>query len=294
MLSFKEFIVGNEKLKRIGKSIYYMPPDHSTDRPILALIQGCKSAIILDAGNSPNHARLFLDRMKPYQKQQIICGIITHWHWDHIFGMSEYDFSFLCCEMTKEKIAELADLKWDDDSLDKRVMEGTEIPFCRDMIKSEMPKRDNLKIRIPEKSFNEKYSIELGNLLCVVEQVGGDHSPDSTILFIPQERVLFLGDCLYMDLYHGERSYSFLNIRELVSRLLRYDVDYFVDSHNGIISAKAMKKRFDKLLLLSELVEEHGEDISKLKTAYRRHYKWITGKDNDIIKAFVNGICKHK
>ena len=47
-------------LKKISERIYYMPHEDKTDRPVLGLICGDKYSLIVDAGNSPNHAMEFL------------------------------------------------------------------------------------------------------------------------------------------------------------------------------------------------------------------------------------------
>lgn len=61
--------------------------------------------------------------------------ILTHWHWDHIFGMKTMNRLTISHQDTKDIIEHLKTLKWDDASLDERVDTGEKIAFCRDMIK---------------------------------------------------------------------------------------------------------------------------------------------------------------
>jgi hypothetical protein len=52
-----------QEIKKIGKSFWYMTPVSVTDRPILAMVQGDSGTLMMDAGNSEAHARLFLDML---------------------------------------------------------------------------------------------------------------------------------------------------------------------------------------------------------------------------------------
>ena len=44
--------------------------------------------------------------------------------------------------------------------------------------------------------FQERLDIELGGVTVRIRHVGGDHSADSSVMYIEPDRVLFLGDCL--------------------------------------------------------------------------------------------------
>ncbi|MCJ7984923.1 MBL fold metallo-hydrolase [Priestia sp. OVL9] len=55
---------------------------------------------------------------------------ITHWHWDHTFGIHAMNKYTISHHLTKKKLAYLKTLRWDDDSLDKRVQEGRKLNFA--------------------------------------------------------------------------------------------------------------------------------------------------------------------
>ncbi|WP_375345892.1 MBL fold metallo-hydrolase [Priestia megaterium] len=135
---------GVNMLKKLTDHVYYFPHSEETDRPVLGLICGEKYSFIVDAGNSPAHASLFLEEVEKMGVPPIKGVAITHWHWDHTFGIHAMNKYTISHHLTKKKLAYLKTLRWDDDALDKRVQEGEEIEFCRDMIKKEMPCRDTL------------------------------------------------------------------------------------------------------------------------------------------------------
>ena len=217
-----------QKLKQISNRILYLPPYQETDRPILAAIVGEEKTLLIDAGNSSSHAKLFLGQLE----ERNINGdwlVLTHWHWDHIFGMSEFQVPIISHSKTRDKIKELQKLSWEDRDIDLRVKEGTEIPFCADAMKKELGNQRDILLSDPDITFETRMEINLGGLNCVIEHVGGDHSDDSSIIYIREEKCLFIGDCLYANLLRPEQQSEqsakhYGADREFFLRLLRRNV----------------------------------------------------------------------
>jgi glyoxylase-like metal-dependent hydrolase (beta-lactamase superfamily II) len=109
---------------------------------------------------------------------------------------------------TRRILLEQAGWDWNNAALDARVAQGIEIAFCRDMLKAELPDRSGLVLRPSDIAFTNTLEIDLGCVTCRLIHVGGDHAADSTIVFVPEERVVFLSDCRYEDLYVTPRRYT--------------------------------------------------------------------------------------
>ncbi|WP_226036602.1 MBL fold metallo-hydrolase [Aquibacillus saliphilus] len=276
-------------LKKIADRVYYMPHYSETDRPALGLICGENFSLIVDSGNSPEHAKDFLKLAKQMDIPPIKLVVITHWHWDHIFGIKTMDYLTISHDDTKKKIDYMKTLKWDDASIDKRVETGEEIEFCRDMIKSEMPTRDHLELKAPDVTFKDKIEIDLGGITCVVEHVGGVHAHDSSIIYIPKEKVIFLGDCIYQDFYSGNWSYDKNELGNLLDKIKKYEVNYYVLGHQDPKTHEEMWRFFDELTTIGEIV---GNEIT-LDKALTRFNEVQKNKPNEeqleYIQNFVNG-----
>jgi len=282
----------NTTLMSISDRIRYLPANHDTDRPILGAISGSKKTIIVDSGNSSDHARLFLKELSNHRIPQPEFVAITHWHWDHIFGIHEMNLPTIAHIKTKEKIEEMVDYEWDDKALEKRVEEGVEIPFCADMIKKEFAlNRDDIRIAIPDILFESKLVIDLGELTCIIENVGGDHSKDSSIVFIPEEKVLFLGDCLAPDLYCEKWKYKITNRLSLIDKIESYDADIYVESH-GKPSAKAeFRKELDELRKVALKIQNSGIDINEITQNLTKELnRELNEEDLETIEYFLNGL----
>ncbi|WP_087972005.1 MBL fold metallo-hydrolase [Oceanobacillus rekensis] len=276
-------------LRKLTKNVHYMPHYSETDRPTLGLISGDNYSLIVDSGNSPAHASDFLELVDKMDISPVKFVTITHWHWDHIFGMKTMDLLTISHKDTKERIEYLKTLKWDDASLNRRVETGEEIEFCSEMMKREMPTRDHLELKVPDLAFNHKIEIDLGGVTCVMEHVGGVHAGDSAIIYIPEEKVIFLGDCIYQDFYSGDWSYDLEEFNILVNKIKRYDVNYYVTGHQDPKTHEEMDSFFDELISIGEIV---GKEVSldKALTKFKEVQKTMPNEDQvEFIQNFVSG-----
>lgn len=219
-------------LERITEHVWYLPKEDPTYRPALGYICCGRSSLIVDTGNSPEHVSLFYGNIRSIGLPDPEFAALTHWHWDHVFGLSGSPAKSIAHVITNEKLQNMQRWDWSDNSLNSRVTAGLEIPFCAEMIKKEMPARHSFKVKPADISFMEKCSVRLEDLKCELVHVGGPHSEDSVVVFVPQERVLFLGDCNLEDLYTGGGSLRLNEYKQLIKRLEKFDADWFVPSHD--------------------------------------------------------------
>lgn len=276
-------------LKKLTNKVYYMPQYPKTDRPTLGLVCGDNYSLVVDAGNSPAHASDFLQLTKGMEITPIKFVIITHWHWDHIFGIKTMNLLTISHTITKNRIDYMKTLKWDDESIDARVDAGEEIEFCRDMIKLEMPTRDNIELASPVLTFSSQLEIDLGGLTCIVEHVGGVHADDSSIVYIPEEKVMFLGDCIYQDFYSGEWSYDRDEFTLLLNKIKKYDVDYYVTGHQEPKSNAEMWKLLNEIVSIGEIVNDEVS-LEKAIEKFRFIRNMIPDEEQyEYIQNFVNG-----
>jgi glyoxylase-like metal-dependent hydrolase (beta-lactamase superfamily II) len=282
-------------LKQLTNRVYYKPHVEETDRPTLGLISGDKYSLLVDAGNSPNHAMEFLQDVKQINTTAPVKFlVITHWHWDHTFGIHTMDLPTISHVDTKKQLDYMKTLKWDDVSLDLRVETGEEIEFCRDMIKREMPTRDELILQSPDITFTDRIEIDLGGITCVIEHVGGVHAQDSSIVYIPEEKIMFLGDCLCQDFYSGDWSYDRDELHTLIEKIRKYDVDYYVTSHHRPETNEELWTYLTELRDLGEIVGDET-DWNKIKDVFiKTKAESLDEEKLDTMQYFVNGNKKRK
>jgi glyoxylase-like metal-dependent hydrolase (beta-lactamase superfamily II) len=282
------------QLNQLTQHIYWLPPDETTDRPILGVIIGQHGTLIVDAGNSPAHAKLLLDELSKIDSPSPKYLTLTHWHWDHVFGTAAFDIPAIAYCETNRIVAEMTHLDWSDEALDRRVAEGTEIGFCRDMIKAELPNRANLKLRAPDISFVDQIDIDLGSITCRVVHVGGDHAADSSIVVIPEEKVIFLGDCIYPDLHSGAPNYTTQQLFPLIDRLLSYQAIFYLLAHNPQPVPRAEFVDYAALLkTIGHTVEQIGHNRELILQELQNVDGLLLDEDTlEDIDAFLAGLQK--
>lgn len=287
----------NQSMHKLTENVYYLDSYETTDRPILGAIVGKDRVMAVDGGNSTEHIKLFNSELKKLNIKHPDHMVITHWHWDHIFGIYEMDVPTFAHAKTVKEIKRNREYGWSDEEMDKRVEEGIEIEFCTSRIKLEFPNnRHEIKIKVPEIAFTNRIEIDLGGIDCIIEHVGGDHSEDSCIIFVPQDRVMFLGDCLYADLYTGELSWTSEKLFPLLDHILKYDVDYYLEAHaDKPTTRKEMESYARELRYIGKLIDEIGDNkelvIQKL---YGQRYISYNEEMEYIVDAFIVGNRKKK
>lgn len=282
------------KLHKLTEHVYYMQSDASTDRPVLGAVIGNEKNLIVDAGNSPAHADIFLKELNKLKTHQNKLVAITHWHWDHVFGIHTMNLPTIAHEKTTREVENMTTLDWSDEALDERVRQGIEIEFCSENIKKELPNRKNLRLKAPDISFDKRLRIDLGGVKCIIEHVGGDHSDDCTVIYVEEDGVVFLGDCLYFDMYHGEMSWSTKKIFPLMSKLLSYDAKYYIEAHNAIpVKREQLEQDFKKYRLIGELVELYRYNREKIiEEFYNKSGCVLKEEDYEFLEAYIAGITK--
>lgn len=246
-------------LNELAPNIYWMAPEHRTDRPAIAAIAGEQATLMVEAGNSVKHARQFLDALAAKPVPPLRYVVLTHCHWDHVFGVAQIDATAIATEQTRDRLATMATWSWTDAALDERVAAGLEIPFCRDMIKAELnsAERAELTLRAPELAFGTEMSVDLGNQSVRLIHVGGDHASDSCIVVAPGDAA-FVSDCIYQNLHVEPNYLTRRRLFPLLDRLLALDVAWYVLGHDDApLSRAAFESLAQSLKTVGEAVRRH-------------------------------------
>lgn len=294
-------MIRNTDVKKLGKYVYYTDPSSETDRPVLGAVVGNKLTLSVDAGNSDAHAALFLKGLEDLGLRKPDMTVLTHWHWDHVFGLNKMKTLSFAHEITKIEIAVQSKYDWSDEALDARVEAGIEIEFCSSMIKKELPDRSHLNIKVPEITFSESFEVDLGGVTCIVRHVGGDHSEDSTVVYVPEDKVVFLGDCIYMDMYHGPWSWTVEKYFTLLDTLLSFDAEYYLQAHSEQPMTRQELTAYSRMIRhIGEITYRIGGNKKKILEAYKKETGCaLSPDDHELVKAFIAGYkkslkCKRK
>ena len=177
-----------QELHRLSDRIWYMDPTVETDRPELGYVRGDRFSVMVDAGNSPAHAALFYEKLRENGLPLPSFCLITHWHWDHTFGIAGLEIPSVCSRRTAEYLREAAGWSFAPGGEGRNMYDG------EPCLQAEYAEPEEIRVRVPELTFDDRISFDLGGVTVEMLFVGGPHSDDSSLIFIPEEKVLFAGD----------------------------------------------------------------------------------------------------
>lgn len=280
------------KLNQLTDHVHWLAPDGTTDRPTLGAVVGSRGTLIVDAGNSPTHANILLNALTRNQLPAPTYLVLTHWHWDHVFGTAAFNIPSIASPETKAVMEQMAVWDWSDEALDERVEAGVEIAFCRDMMKLELPDRSTLRIIPPDITYHQRLTIDLGGVTCHILHVGGDHASDSTIVHIPEDKVVFLSDCVYPDLYNGPRRYTTGKLFPLLDTVMGLECDYYLGGHHEEpMTAAEMADYAAWLRTIGRTVQEIGPDRERILAALPKAFgRPLEEDDLECTEEFLAGL----
>ncbi|PPK80995.1 glyoxylase-like metal-dependent hydrolase (beta-lactamase superfamily II) [Lacrimispora xylanisolvens] len=219
------------RLNRLTENIYYTECDSNSDRPVLGYINGDRCSVMVDAGNSGNHVKdynFFLTQQG--LKKPKYC-IITHWHWDHTYGLHAVDAETIAHTKTNQELVRMSSWEFTDSRMKERLISGEEIAFADEHIRAEYPKLKEIKVVPALITFEQKIVLDCGSITCECMHLPSAHSDDSVAVFVPEERVIFLGD-IYNDGFYQNHYRDLEKTKQLYQELSMIDFELAVVGHS--------------------------------------------------------------
>ena len=183
------------ELKRLTEHIWMMPYEEERDRPNLCYVKGGRMSLAVDAGHSAAHVREFYALLEKENLPLPDLTVLTHWHWDHTFGMHAVHGLTLANERTNRYLAE-----W------KKKIEKNgpgEFLAIHESIRREYPAGTEVTVRTADIVFDGELTLDLGGCTVKVVQAEAPHTDDSTLVYVENDRVLFVGDSTCHDFFTG-------------------------------------------------------------------------------------------
>ncbi|MEK4234854.1 MBL fold metallo-hydrolase [Paenibacillus sp. FSL H7-0714] len=224
------------ELKKINESIYYLENVRETDRPVLGYVVGENFSIMIDCGNSKSHFDAFITGLDDHNLSRPKYALITHWHWDHTFGMHAFEGETIVSSATNEVLKRLKAWKWDEESVIKRLGTKEEIEFAYNCMKKEYDTFDKISVSTGSIIFEDSLTLDLGGITCQILKVGGPHEADSCVVYVKEAEVLFAGDAHSGDYYHGEGKIDPIKMKEYVEFLKNLSFTTYIPGHDAPMS----------------------------------------------------------
>ena len=175
------------KLDRLADRVWVYPYEEERDRPNLCYIRGDRWSMAVDAGHSADHVREFYQALEEAGLPLPELTVLTHWHWDHTFGMHAVHGLTLANEKTNQYLV---------DFRAKLEQEGTAFFLAmHESIRNEYSGGKPVIVKPADLVFRGEMLLDAGSCPIRLFQAEAPHTDDSTLVWLPDEKILILGDC---------------------------------------------------------------------------------------------------
>ena len=172
-----------------------MPFEEERDRPNLGYVKGDHWSLAIDAGHSAAHVKEFYTLLERENLPLPGMTVLTHWHWDHTFGMHAVNGLTLANDRTNGYLSE-----WKD-KIEKNGPE--EFLAIHESIRREYGTDTEVIVKKADMVFSGEIVLDLGG--CIVKVITADapHTDDSALVYVKDDKTLFLGDSTCDDFFTG-------------------------------------------------------------------------------------------
>lgn len=203
----------------------------------------------------------------------------SHWHGDHIRGNQTFkDTIIISSEISYSKIRDVHPSRFSKQKNDiqglnyyiqslKEQLHQTNDPTIQYQIDSLNELKESLptlELVLPNQTFNNEITLQGTKRSAKLFTLGGGHSFCDVMLYIPDEKVIFMGDLLFVNchptFFEESDPVKWSNILKKVERL---DIDVAVPGHGPTGTKENISKIFNYISELTSIAEksDQNEDI---------------------------------
>jgi glyoxylase-like metal-dependent hydrolase (beta-lactamase superfamily II) len=161
-------------------------------------------------------------------------AVYTHTHGDHVFGAHAYD--------SVKHVAAKGALR--------EAVDDKDGPSDFILSVSEVYKKGDSRRTPFDIIFDKTLTLDLGGRTAHIIEMGHCHSISDSVVYIPEEKVMFCGDILFNKIGFMGGSCQFGNWLEALDKILAMDVDIFVPGHGPVANRSETRESRDYLNLL--------------------------------------------
>lgn len=252
------------RVKRVSEHVWIYRHDWPRLEPTIGMILTEAGWVAVDGGNTPAHGRRVYEAMQAIKAVPVKYVINTHRHFDHVFGNQAFDAPVIGSQRCSERFNQSVQDDWSP----QRVLGwlGAHIfPLKRGLSAADFA---DLTLVPPSISFTERLKLHFQHLSIALFPLNGVHSDDGVGVYMPQDRVLFLGDAFY---FQGTSEGRALRLPELVDVVAALDVTVYVPGHERPHDHATFERLAHYVHALVAFVKAEAASGATLDTVLERH-----------------------
>lgn len=211
------------RLQRIGEHTWVYLFDSVKDRPNLGYIKGKNAALAVDAGHSSSHVMDFYSALEEEMLPLPDLTVITHWHWDHTFGMHAVHGKTMARPETNKHLREISHRIQNEPGYAKQFLSSD---AC---IRREYAGKVPLKVVCSDEEITKDVCIDLGNVSARICYAESPHTEDALLIYVPEDRVVYIGDAQLGEFPSWRMNFE--RLESLKEQIRKLDAKTVIDGH---------------------------------------------------------------
>lgn len=199
------------------------------------LIVGEESAIAVDALFVPSMTRRYLRAIRRATKKPVSHLIATHHHIDHIGGNQFFPRSEIVAHINCRE---------------EMVRFGLPVDRLKAFIPAFADELDELRLVLPDVVYAGQLTLHQGDRAIELLYMGPAHTPGDTLVYLPNEKVLFAGDVAFHYVVPGPFDCHVSSWIRVADRIAGLDVEVIVPGHGPLGTKKELREMRDYLALV--------------------------------------------
>lgn len=223
--------------------------------------------LVFDSFTTPSAGYELRRQAEEITRKKVKYLINSHYHGDHVFGNQAFeDTTIISTSITKKLCEEknkIGDLDKEKEEMEEylstlrnRIETNQEMGIKNSLVNqfNEMSKvlddLPQMKIVLPTNLFEEKMIIEGSKRRVELYCLGGGHTPSDTFMYLPKEKIAFMGDLvteeLHLPIYNPEEFFSILK------KVKKMDIETYVPGHGNVGGTVLLNKLAEYIAFLIE------------------------------------------
>jgi len=210
-----------------------------------------RGVVVIDSTWTLRDAEWMAYEIGKVTEKKVIYVVNTHCHGDHVFGNQVFPAPIIAARSTLNRMRTAVANEWSSQNLFQKALSYRGAGTTPDYPDPERLKE--VHIVLPEIAFEAQMTLNLGELELEIILLSG-HTPDSSVVYLPQDKILFAGDLLFVDRYPTLRNGNLMDWMISLDRIKRMDIRTFVPGHGAPCGTEELEREANYFSNLRESV----------------------------------------
>jgi cyclase len=263
----------NPELTKLADTVYAQivnPDGNAVSNSGIVILE--HSVLVFDTHFTPEAGQALLAAIRSVTPKPVLYVVNSHGHPDHTHGNQVFaDAQLIGSSATRKDVIErdlpslnrtAAITQAQIEKLRHDVSKETEadrIKRLREQIRARedyVQSMSRLKIVAPFVTADDNLTIQEGKQEVRILSLGKGHTDGDVVLFLPAQKIAFLGDLFFNNAIPNVQDASVLAWMKTLEEVLKLDADKFVPGHGAVGSKKDVQNFLSYFHELQSLVEE--------------------------------------